>query len=103
MNRELIIHNISKLYNDNKNDFFKTVSNIAYLCEHMCYETNTEKVFYERVDELKYQSYSGQFLLEKAAEYLMKSGLSHEELYWRMEVMIEAENDEYLQVIDWLY
>lgn len=51
MNRELIIHNISKLYNDNKNDFFKTVSNIAYLCEHMCYETNTEKVFYERVDE----------------------------------------------------
>lgn len=103
MNRELIIQNISKFYKDNKSDFLKTVSNIAYLYEHMCYEKNTEKIFYERVDELKYNPYSGQLFLEKAAEYLMKSRISYEELCWRLEVMIEAENDEYLQVIDWLY
>lgn len=103
MNRELIIHNITKLYNENRNDILKTVSNIAYLCEHMCYETDKEKVFHERVDELKYQPYSGQFLLEKAAEWCLKHWITHEEIYWRMEVMIEAEADEYIQLADWLY
>ena len=43
MNREKIICNVSEFYNKNKTDIVNTMSNIAYLFEHMCYEENPEK------------------------------------------------------------
>lgn len=103
MNREKIICNVSEFYNKNKTDIVNTMSNIAYLFEHMCYEENPEKEFCARVEELKYTPYMGQFLLENVASWSRRYWYDQPELFWRMEVIIEGESDEYVRFIYWLY
>lgn len=103
MVRENIICNVSEFYSVNKRDIINTVGNIAYLFEHMCYEENPEKEFSSRVEELKYTPYIGQFLLESVAAWSRRYWFESPELFWRMEVMIETEKDEYVKFINWLY
>lgn len=103
MIREKIIRNVSEFCNENKRDIINAVGNIAYLFEHMCYQENPEKEFCVRVEELKYTPYIGQFLLESVAAWSRRYWYEQQELFWRMEVMIEAEKDEYVRFIDWLY
>lgn len=103
MNRENIICNVSKYFKENRGDILKQVGNIVYLFEHLAYLESPEKEFCDRVDELKYTPYTGQFLVEDVASWCRRYWNDPKEMYWRMEIIIESENDEYVRFINWLY
>ena len=103
MNREKLVYSAGKLYEEKQGDIFNQVSNIAYLASGMTMRNDKRQVFFEVVEELKYQPYSGQYFLEKVAKWYQKWSISDEELISRMEIMIEAEQDEYLQLVYFLY
>lgn len=103
MNKENIICNVSKYFEENRCDILKQVSNIVYLFEHLAYEESPEKEFCDRVNELKYTPYTGQLLIESVASWCRRYWHNPKEMYWRIEIIIEGENDEYVRFINWLY
>ncbi len=103
MNREKIMQNGIEYYESKDSDILKQVSNIAYLCEGIIWERDKKETFEKRVDELKYNDYTGQKYLEQVTKWYVKGWMKDTELMWRMETMVEVEDDKYKQFIYLLY
>lgn len=103
MNKEKLIQNLGSLYEEQKTDIFNQVSNIAYIAQGLSCKNNKEKVLWDLVQELKYQPYTGQYFLEKAAIWYKEHWLRKEEILNCLENVILAEKDTYTQAVDFLY
>lgn len=92
-----------EFYESKESDILKQVSNIAYLCEGILWEGDKKETLAKRVDELKYNEYTGQRYLEQVTQWYVRGFIKNDELMWRMETMIEVEDDKYKQFIYLLY